>query len=226
MRIVSLIASSTEMVCALGFEHDLVGRSHECDFPESVKRLPVVTEPKFNVTGTSYEIDQRLKAIVQEGLAVYRVHAQILDELRPDLIITQTQCEVCAVSLKDVEAAVCQLVASKPRIISLNPNALADIWKDIERIAVALNAVERGRMLISSLQSRMRLIAEKAARLPGAKPRVAYIEWIDPLMAGGNWMPELVTMAGGTNLFGAAKEFLGNFKSRGIVFMISDFFDE
>ncbi len=204
MRIVSLIASSTEMVCALGFEKDLVGRSHECDFPESVKRLPSCTEPKFNITGTSYEIDQRLKAILQEGLGVYRVDAKALDNLRPDLIITQTQCEVCAVSLKDVEAAVCELIASKPKLISLHPNSLADIWTDIERVAVALQAPERGAALISALQSRMRLIAEMTARLHTPKPRVAYIEWIDPLMAGGNWMPELVAMAGGVNLFGEA----------------------
>ncbi len=89
-RIVSLIASATEIVCALGFEEQLVGRSHECDFPESVTRLPVCTEPKFNVEGTSYQIDQRVKAILQEGLSVYRVHADTLRELRPDVIVTRT----------------------------------------------------------------------------------------------------------------------------------------
>ncbi|MCZ6700454.1 MAG: cobalamin-binding protein, partial [bacterium] len=105
-RVVSLIASSTEIVCALGLEDRLVGRSHECDFPESVARLPVCTEPKFNVDGTSYEIDQRVKAILQEALSVYRVHADTLKQLKPDLILTQSQCEVCAVTLKDVEEAV------------------------------------------------------------------------------------------------------------------------
>src|SRR5438132_653090 len=100
MRIVSLIASSTEMVCALGLEADLVGRSHECDFPPQVTRLPVCTAPKFDVEGTSYEIDQRVKAILQEGLSVYRVDAERLAALRPDVILTQTQCEVCAVSLR------------------------------------------------------------------------------------------------------------------------------
>src|SRR3954452_10610081 len=101
-RIVSLIASATEIVCALGFEDQLVGRSHECDYPESVKRLPVLTEPKFNVEGSSYQIDQRVKAILQEATSVYRVHADRLKELRPDVILTQSQCEVCAVSQKDV----------------------------------------------------------------------------------------------------------------------------
>jgi iron complex transport system substrate-binding protein len=113
-RIVSLIASSTEIVCALGFEEYLVGRSHECDYPPSVARLPVCTSPKFNVDGTSYEIDQRVKAIVQEALSVYRVDAALLEELRPTHIITQSQCEVCAVSLKDVEQAVCQMTSSNP----------------------------------------------------------------------------------------------------------------
>src|SRR5437588_10600500 len=135
MRIISLIASSTEMVCALGLEASLVGRSHECDFPESVKCLPITTSPKFNVDGTSYEIDQRVKAIVQEGLAVYRVDAAALEALRPDVIITQSQCEVCAVSTKDVEAAVCSIIGSRPQIVSLEPNALDDIWRDIARVA-------------------------------------------------------------------------------------------
>src|SRR6059058_2704413 len=104
-RIVSLIASATEMVCALGFEADLVGRSHECDFPESVKRLPVCTASKFDVQGSSLEIDERVKGLLQEATSVYRVDGELLRRLRPDVIVTQAQCEVCAVSLRDVEAA-------------------------------------------------------------------------------------------------------------------------
>ena len=115
MRIVSLIASSTEIVCALGQGAELVGRSHECDHPAWVKSLPSVTAPKFPTDGTSYEIDQRVKAIVQEGLAVYRVDAAALEALEPDVVITQSQCEVCAVSTKDVEAAVCQIIGSRPQ---------------------------------------------------------------------------------------------------------------
>src|SRR5438552_12575926 len=106
-RIVSLIASATEIVCALGFERHLVGRSHECDYPESVKRLPVCTEPKFNVEGSSYATDQRDKAIVQEGLSVYRVHAETLGDLEPDVIVTQSQGEVCAVGEREVARVVC-----------------------------------------------------------------------------------------------------------------------
>lgn len=202
MRIVSLIASSTEIVSALGFRAELVGRSHECDFPDGVRALPVCTEPKFNVEGTSYEIDERVKAILQEGLSVYRVHADVLDGLAPDVIITQAQCEVCAVSLSDVEEAVKKLVSSKPAVVALEPNALADVWEDIRRVARALGAPERGDELVASLEKRVDAIAERARKLP--RRRVACIEWIDPLMAAGNWMPELVERAGGVNLFGAA----------------------
>lgn len=202
-RAVSLIASATEIVCALGFEHLLVGRSHECDHPESVKRLPVCTDPKFVTDGTSYDIDERVKAILQEGLSVYRVDAEQLRTLAPDVIITQDHCEVCAVSLRDVEAAVCEWLGSRPRIVSLHPDRLDDVWADICRVAQALGEPERGRELVSRLQERMRAIAERARTL-GDRPRVACIEWIDPLMASGNWMPELVEMAGGIDLFGEA----------------------
>jgi len=202
-RIVSLIASSTEIVCALGFGDRLVGRSHECDFPESVKRLPAVTEPKFPVEGSSYEIDQRVKAILQEGLSVYRVHADELRALHPDVVITQAQCEVCAVSLRDVEQAVCEWVDSRPRIVSLEPNALGDIFTDIRRVASALDATERGDALVARLERRIAEVSERAKEA-GGLPTVAAIEWIDPLMACGNWMPELVALAAGVNLFGEA----------------------
>lgn len=202
-RIVSLIASATEILCALGFEQEIVGRSHECDYPLSIKQLPQLTSPKFNVEGPSYKIDERVKQIAQESLGVYRVDARKLDELKPTHIITQTQCEVCAVSLRDVERAVCELVASQPAIVSLEPNSLADIWADILRVGDALGASSRAEELISQLQARMRGISE-AARGIDIKPTVACVEWIEPLMAAGNWMPELVEMAGGVNLFGEA----------------------
>jgi iron complex transport system substrate-binding protein len=202
-RIVSLIASATEIVCALGFEDHLVGRSHECDYPETVKRLPVCTQPKFNPDGTSYEIDQRVKAIVQEGLSVYRVDGAKLRELEPDVIVTQSHCEVCAVSLRDVERAVCAWLHACPQLVSLAPNALADVWTSIEQVAEALKVPERGEQVIERLRRRMDAIAERTRGIP-AWPTVACIEWIDPLMAVGNWMPELIEKAGGVNLFGVA----------------------
>lgn len=203
MRIVSLIASATEIVCALGFESELVGRSHECDFPLSVKQLPGCTSPKFEIEGLSYEIDQRVKAILQESLSVYRVDASLLEQLQPTHIITQSQCEVCAVSFKDVAAAVCQFTSSRPMVVSLEPNSLNDVWSDIRRVGEALDVPNRAGQLIADLQQRMSAIAAKAQTAED-RPTVAYVEWIEPLMAGGNWMPELVEMAGGINLFGEA----------------------
>lgn len=202
-RIVSLIASATEIVCALGLEKSLVGRSHECDFPPSVRDLPVCTSPKFPVEGSSREIDDHVKTILQEALSVYRVDADRLELLRPTHIITQSQCEVCAVSLRDVEEAVCEWTSSRPAIVSLEPNSLADVWQDIARVGSALGVRERAAELIDTLQGRMQSIAGRASSL-SPKPAIAFIEWIEPLMAGGNWMPELIEMAGGRNLFGEA----------------------
>ncbi len=202
-RVVTLIASATEMVCALGLEDWLVGRSHECDYPPSVQSLPSCTEVKFRTDGRSYEIDQRVKAIVEEGVSVYRVRSEVLNRLRPDVIITQTQCEVCAVSLRDVEQAVCELVESRPQIVSLHPDCLADVWEDIRRVGRALGVSDRAERMVQQLRARMEAIADKA-KSAQSRPRVACIEWIDPLMAAGNWMPELVDLAGGISLFGEA----------------------
>ena len=204
-RIVTLLPSATEIVCALGFEDRLVGRSHECDFPRSVVRLPALTEPKFNPEGTSAEIDERVKQIVGDALSVYRVDAARLRELRPDAIVTQSQCEVCAVSERDVEAAVAEWLGARPKIVSLAPYSLDDIFTDMQRVADALDAPERGMELVGRLLARVEKIFVKA-RNASEKPSVATIEWIDPLMAAGNWMPTLVEMAGGVNLFGTAGE--------------------
>jgi iron complex transport system substrate-binding protein len=204
-RIVTLLPSATEIVCALGFEDQIVGRSHECDYPAAVKRLPALTEPKFKPEGTSAEIDERVKSIVRDALSVYRVDAGKLRELHPDTIVTQSQCEVCAVSESDVEAAVSQWIGTRPRIVSLAPYSLDDIFADMQRVGEALGAMERGAKLVHNLQARCASIAAKAAQL-AKRPTIACIEWIDPMMAAGNWMPELVAMAGGTNLFGTAGE--------------------
>jgi iron complex transport system substrate-binding protein len=200
-RIISLIASATEIVCALGFEDQLVGRSHECDYPESVSRLPVCTGPKFAVTGSSADIDRRVKETLRESLSVYRVDTDRLQQLDPDVIITQSHCRVCAVSTDDVQQAICEWIDSRPRLVSLEPNCLADLWKDVRLVAEALGVPERGEALIGRLRQRMEAIAAKARSLPN-RPTVACLEWIAPLMAAGNWVPELVELAGGVNLFG------------------------
>lgn len=203
MRVVSLLPSSTEIVCALGCRDLLVGRSHECDHPPGVEELPACTAPKFDPDGTSYQVDQRVKAILQEAASVYRVDAGLLDELAPDWLVTQSQCEVCAVSLKDVEEAAGQLVRSRPGILSLEPNRLEDLWSDIERVAEALEVEERGRALAADLRERLDRLAALTKALE-ARPTVACIEWFEPLMAAGNWIPELVEIAGGRNLLSAA----------------------
>jgi iron complex transport system substrate-binding protein len=204
-RIVTLLPSATEIVCALGFEDRIVGRSHECDFPPSVTRAPALTEPKFNPEGTSAEIDQRVKKIVGDALSVYRVDAARLRELRPDVIVTQSQCEVCAVSEREVEAAVAEWLGARPKIVSLAPYSLDDIFTDMQRVADALDASSRGTDLVAGLRARLSSIAERACKA-SERPRVATVEWIDPMMAAGNWMPTLVEMAGGINLFGKAGE--------------------
>jgi iron complex transport system substrate-binding protein len=207
LRVVSLIASATETACALGCGGALVGRSHECDFPAEVTRLPQLTQPKFKVEGTSAEIDARVRAIVRDGLSVYRVDAEALSALDPDVILTQDHCEVCAVSLADVEAATCTWTGRPVEIVSLRPDSLADAYADLRRVARALRAAEAGEALVRTMQER---IAAVASRVAGRrKPRVAFIEWVEPLMAGGNWMPELIEAAGGINLFGTAGQHSG-----------------
>ena len=202
-RIVSLIASATEIVAALGFEDQLVGRSHECDYPPSVERLPACSEARLDVKASSREIDDAVKAVLRDALSVYRVDAELLDRLEPTHIVTQTQCEVCAVSLRDVEEAVCRMVRSRPQIVSLAPNNLADVWGDIRTVAGALGALERGELLVANLQQRLDSLAEQVSTV-AERPAIACLEWIDPLMAAGNWVPELVQLAGGRNVFGQA----------------------
>ena len=200
-RIISLIASATEIVAAVGFEEQLVGRSHECDYPPSVGRLPACSTSKVDVDASSREIDDQVRAIVSEGLSVYRVDPDLLNRLAPTVILTQTQCEVCAVSLKDVEQAVCELVSSQPRIVSLEPLALGDIWTDIRSVAEALDDPTRGDHLVTQLTARLDTLRARTASR-ATRPSIACIEWIDPLMHAGNWVPEIVDVAGGTNLFG------------------------
>ena len=202
-RIVSLIASATEIVHALGLGSQQVGRSHECDFPASVKALPVCTSPSFPVDGSSAEIDRLVKDKLRSAVSIYDCDSALLEQLQPTHIITQTQCKVCAVSLEDVERALAGSVSTRPKIVPLEPNALADIWADIRRVAVACDVQPRGESLIGTLQAQMDTIS-KQARAHRNRPRVACIEWHEPLMAAGNWVPELVEMANGENLFGQA----------------------
>ncbi len=206
----SLIASATEIVAALGFADQLVGRSHECDFPTFVDDLPVCSSSKIDAGAPSLQIDNQVRAILAEALSVYRVDAALLDRLAPTHIVTQTQCEVCAVSLADVERAVRELVASQPRIVCLAPMRFADVWQDIQTVATALGAPERGTRLVDRLNARLEAMRTRAAGLP-RRPSIACIEWIEPLMHAENWLPELVEIAGGTVMLGEAGRHSGYF---------------
>src|ERR1700722_7799301 len=201
--IVSLIASASEIVASLGLSRYQVGRSHECDFPPEILALPICTSPAFPTDGSSAEIDQRVKERVANALSVYEVSREMLDALQPTHVITQTQCRGCVVSLEDVERALTGWVTSRPKLVALEPNALADIWSDIQRVADSCGVPERGEKAVDALKARMTEISALAWRSP-RRPRVACIEWHEPLMAAGNWVPELVEMAGAVNLFGQA----------------------
>ena len=203
LRILPLISSATEIVHALGLGQFQVGRSHECDFPPSVLSLPVCTRPAIEVDGSSAEIDALVKDRLRRALSVYEVDAELVTRLAPTHIITQTQCEVCAVSLADVERALQADFATDARIIALEPYALADVWADIRRVADACGHGGVGEELVRRLEDRMADLRERAARAD-CTPSVAAIEWQEPLMAGGNWVPELIEMANGRNLFGVA----------------------
>lgn len=194
--IVSLLSSATEMVNALGAMDLLVGRSHECDYPASVRALPACTKPLIDVDADSRAIDQQVKNSARSALSIYEVFDDVLERLQPTHILTQVQCEVCAVSLRDVEQSIASRLASRPRLVALNPASLADIWDDFRRVGEAVGV--DAEPIIRRLQSRMQPVRGSDA------PTVACIEWIEPLMAAGNWTPELIDLAGGVDVFGKA----------------------
>lgn len=204
-RVVSLLPSATEIVAALGCGAWLVGRSHECDFPPGVERLPVCTRPRIDIAGTSADIDERVRGAVESALSVYEVLEGTLRRLRPDVIVTQDQCEVCAVSLAEVEACVAAWSGRPVKLVSLRAQTIAGVHDDILAVAKALDVGDAGAALVAAIACRNDAIAAAAKRLK-ARPTVACIEWTDPLMAAGNWVPEMVAMAGGHDLFGAAGE--------------------
>ena len=198
-RIVSLIPSATEIVCALGFESSLVGRSHECDYPRTIEHIPICSSSKILTQSSSAEIDDQVRMIVNDGLSVYKVDSKLLDEISPSIIFTQTQCDVCAVSIGDVEKAVSELVSSAPSIVSLAPMSLSDIWTDIQSVADALGDSDCGRELVLNLQRRLESLRIRTQKIPH-RPTIACIEWTEPLMIAANWVPELVDCAGGVSL--------------------------
>jgi iron complex transport system substrate-binding protein len=201
-RIVSLLPSATEIVSVLGAADQLVGRSHECDYPLDIRALPVCTAAKLDAAASGAAIDRQVKQLQDESASLYQLDVEQLKQLRPDIILTQAQCEVCAISLAEVESAVKQWPGNAPQIVSLSPNRLADIWEDIRRVADALDLTEHGREVLRALKFRVVNIIEKTCVLQ-PRPTVVCVEWIEPLMAAGNWVPELVELAGGKDALGA-----------------------
>lgn len=197
-RIVSLLPSTTEIVCALGMKNNLVGRSHECDYPASVTSLPVCTEPKFEPDGTSYKIDQRIKALLQDGLSIYRADAEVLSALEPDVIITQDHCEVCAASLDEVRRATQEILNDDVSIISVSVSDLNGVFNSIRKIAEALGKTSKGDDVITDMKTAFMRVSENVTNRP--VKNICCLEWMDPLMAAGNWIPELVDIAGGREL--------------------------
>lgn len=202
-KIISLLPAATEIVCALGLEESLVGRSHECDFPVSVKRLPVCSEANFPDNLSSAAIDIKVKELLNDALSVYTVKRGIIKQLAPDVVITQAQCEVCAVSLKEVEEALEDYLDKQAHIVSLQPNSLEDIFNNIREVATTLNATTKGDQLIEDLQERVDIIRHKLKFIEN-KPTIACIEWLEPMMVSGNWVPQLVGIAGGTSVLAEA----------------------
>lgn len=205
MRIASLLPSATEIVCALGLADRLVGVSHECDFPREIVGRPVLTEPKIDPRGTSAAIDVAVRDLVRDGLSVYRIREDELRSAKPDLIVTQEQCEVCAVSFSEVQRATAKLLGPEARIVSLKPNVLDDVIEDVGRVAEAAGCLDVGTALMARMRERLAAIRERAQAVH-SRPRVACIEWLEPLMVAGNWVPELVKLGGGTYDFVAAGE--------------------
>ncbi|MEX8547442.1 MAG: cobalamin-binding protein [Mucilaginibacter sp.] len=195
-RIISLLAAGTEIICELGLEAQLVGRSHECDFPESILHVPVCSSAMLDPNANSLEIDKQVKGSLTDALSFYQLDRELIKQLKPDVIITQTQCEVCAVSFSDVEKALENLLDHPVQIISLEPNNLDAVFTDIKTVSQVLGVPDRGADLTERMQERMELIRHKLKFIT-QKPTVACIEWIEPLMMAGNWTPEMVEIAGG-----------------------------
>lgn len=203
-RIVSLLPSATEIVAALGLGDRLVGRSHECDFPVNVTRLPVCTAARLPLDAGSREIDVEVKRLLAQALSIYEIDEAVLGGLAPELIVTQSQCDVCAVSESDVEQAVRDVLGAGVRVVSLCAETLDGIWRDIETVAAAAGVEAAATSLVSTLRGRIAGIERRLSGESRERPGVLCIEWMDPLMSAGNWIPELVERAGGRPLLGHA----------------------
>jgi iron complex transport system substrate-binding protein len=197
-RIVSLLSSATEMLYALGLGDRVAAISHECDYPPEAIGKPRATVCRIDAAAPSGEIDRQVRSRMEAGLPLYEVDRELLARLKPDLIVTQAQCDVCAVRYEDVvETVQCLPELSGAEIVALNPASLDDILNDILRVGEAAGRAEHAAGYVASLRSRVDRVRQKTQAVPpGQKPKVACIEWVEPLMLAGNWMPELLQIAG------------------------------
>lgn len=202
-RIVSLLPSATEIICALGLEEQLVGISHECDYPEAITSLPAVTDSAISNSLSSGDIDAQVREHLQSNAALYTINADVMSELGPDLIVTQALCDVCAVSAADVAAVACELT-SVAEVVNLEPASLEDVFNTIVAIGASTGAEGAADSLVAGLNDRLEAVKRRTATLdPAAVPRVAMLEWLDPPFNAGHWTPELVGYAGGEPLVGS-----------------------
>lgn len=209
-RIITLIPSATEIVAALGLARHIVGRSHECDFPAEVVALPPLTRPRFSTDQSSAKIHESVSALLDQALGIYALDIETFARLAPTHIVTQTRCEVCSVSLAQVEEAAASLLGARPTILALAPMRLEDVFEDTRRVAQALGVTAEAERRIAEWRARLarldQMVQPAGARPRGARPRIACIEWCAPLMSAGNWVPELVERAGGRDVLGRAGE--------------------
>jgi iron complex transport system substrate-binding protein len=203
MRVLSLLASGTEIVCALGAGDSLVGRSHECDNPQWVRRLPACTRPAFDVSMSSGEIDAEVRRRLHLHEPLYHVDADRIRDLHPDLLITQMHCEVCAVTPDDVERVGCGILASQ--VLALGAGTVDGIFDGVRSIARSLHLQSAGEDLIATMRSRMRAVTDAVRDKP--TPTVVMLEWTDPIFSMGNWGPELVEAANGQVMLGEKGQF-------------------
>ena len=206
MRIVSLLPSATELVCGLGLRQQLVGVSHECDYPNSVIGLPVLTSSRIPEGLDSGSIDHLVTEQLKSDQALYDLNIDVLTSLRPDLIVTQALCDVCAVSGNDVARAVGGL-PNNPDVINLEPNCLTDVLDTVELLAEAADCVKQGQIYLRELRYRISQVNNKSSVINlSDKPRVALLDWLDPIFDGGHWSPEIIELAGGIACFGNKRE--------------------
>jgi iron complex transport system substrate-binding protein len=198
MRICSLLPSATEILFALGLENSVMGVTHECDFPAAAAKKPALIQPRLDPTAPADKIDRRVGELIRRGESIYAVRDDLLREIEPDLIITQDLCHVCAASPDDLASALSKL-KKQPRVLTLTPHTLADVWEDVRRVGAATGTENAANALAKKLRARVEAI-RVATHWLHPRSRVACIEWLDPLYNAGHWVPEMVEIAGGDDV--------------------------